>query len=326
MTEPKRDQLLFVLRKTELAQGITAFVVDRQARGLSRRTCQYYASELRHWQAYLEARGVHKLQDITADHVRQYLLHLQERGRNPGGVHCAYRVAKTFLRWCWQEYDLAPPCPIAKVNAPRLPHELLEPVSMSDLKAMLATCGKDFTGARDKAILLCLLDTGCRASEFLALDVQDVNLATGAVIIRHGKGGKFRTCFLGSKARRELLRYLRHRSDLSGPLWVTVDGKRLTYAGLRQIVRRRAQAAGVRVPSLHSFRRAFALLCLRQGMDVYSLQKLMGHADLSVLRRYLAQTEGDLKQAHERFGPVDKLLLLLAALWPATRLIGALRI
>lgn len=52
----------------------------------------------------------------------------------------------------------------------------------------------------------------------------------------------------------------------------------------------------------------FALTCLRAGMDVYSLQKLMGHSDLSVLRRYLQQTEADLKAAHEKAGPVDNLL------------------
>ena len=58
----------------------------------------------------------------------------------------------------------------------------------------------------------------------------------------------------------------------------------------------------------HTSQRASPLACLRNGVDVYSLQRLMGHADLSVLRRCLAQTEGDLKRAHERGGPVDRLL------------------
>jgi integrase/recombinase XerD len=155
--------------------------------------------------------------------------------------------------------------------------------------------------------LLSLLDTGCRASEFVALDIGDVNMNTGAAIIRHGKGGKFRTAFMGASTRREVLRYLRHRTDDAGPLWVTMAGERLTYGGLRQVVSRRANAAGVPVPSLHSFRRAFALACLRGGMDVYSLQKLMGHADLSVLRRYLAQNEADLQAAHARASPVGML-------------------
>ena len=106
------------------------------------------------------------------------------------------------------------------------------------------------------------------------------------------------------------MRYLRHRPEvrLSEPLWATTNEKRLTYGGLRSIVRRRARKAGLPVPSLHSFRRSFALICLRNGADVYSLQKLMGHSDLSVLRRYLKQTEDDLGATHEKHGPVDHWL------------------
>jgi site-specific recombinase XerD len=185
---------------------------------------------------------------------------------------------------------------------------------------MMATCDRrTFTGDRDRALLLALLDTGCRASESVALDVQDVNMTTGAVIIRSGKGGKFRTAFMGASTRREVLRYLRHGTENAGPLWVTPEGGRLTYAGLRSIVRRRARAAGLSVPSLHSFRRAFALGMLKGGADILSISRLLGHADLSLLQRYIRQMVDDLAAVHRRAGPVDKLLAfmlcLLTALW-----------
>jgi site-specific recombinase XerD len=67
-------------------------------------------------------------------------------------------------------------------------------------------------------------------------------------------------------------------------------------------------AAHVPEPSAHDFRRAFALLSLRGGCDVKFLQRLMGHADLTVLRRYLAQTESDLQAAHAKSSPVDRML------------------
>jgi len=92
------------------------------------------------------------------------------------------------------------------------------------------------------------------------------------------------------------------------PYGLPGKAKRLSYSGLRDIVRRRAERAGVRAPTLHSFRRAFALACLRGKMDIYSLQRLMGHADLTMLRRYLAQTVEDVRKAHARSGPVDRLL------------------
>jgi len=311
MPKSKKDQLIRLVPRSEFAFDVTAFLVDRRARGLSPRTIKYYRDELRHLQNFLDGVGVGEVQDLTPYHLRSYLLHIGKT-RNPGGVHAAYRAVKAFLRWWEVEMELGGWVnPIRKVRPPKRPEVPLEPVPMADLKSMLNTCKRRaLAGDRDRAVLLCLLDTGCRASEFVSLNLSDVNLNTGAVIVRHGKGNKTRVTFIGSRARRELMRYLRYRGDArpSDPLWATMGGSRLTYPGLRQIVRRRAVRAGVPVPSLHSFRRAFALLSLRSGADLISLQRLLGHADLSVLRRYLKQTEDDLREAHEKHGPVDQWL------------------
>ena len=83
----------------------------------------------------------------------------------------------------------------------------------------------------------------------------------------------------------------------------------LKYSQLRQIMRRRAKDANIAAPSLHGFRRYFALQMLRSGVDVFSLQKLMGHSDIQILRRYLQQTEEDIRSAHKLGGPVDHLLI-----------------
>ena len=83
----------------------------------------------------------------------------------------------------------------------------------------------------------------------------------------------------------------------------------MTYTALRGLLRRRAQLAGIeKIPTPHDFRRAFALVMLRNGVDVFALQKLMGHSDLQVLRRYLAQTDQDVQIAHMRGSPVDRNL------------------
>ena len=89
------------------------------------------------------------------------------------------------------------------------------------------------------------------------------------------------------------------------PLLPSKNGARLGYGGLVHILKSSAKEAGVPVPGAHDFRRAFALNCLRNGVDIYSLQKLMGHADLQVLRRYLKQTNQDLCEAHRKGSPVD---------------------
>jgi site-specific recombinase XerD len=226
-------------------------------------------------------------------------------------VHAAYRSFRAFFNWYEEEVEPKEwRNPVRKVRPPKVRVEPLEPIALSDLKRLRDTCDrKGFIGDRDRAILLSLLDTGCRAAEFVALNVGDLNLATGTVMVREGKGGKFRTVFVGHGARREVVRYLRHRGGPGPgePLWSTMEGTRLTYGGLRQMVRHRAAKVGLPEPGLHSFRRAFALACLRNGVDVISLQRLLGHADLSIIRRYLAQTEADLAQAHQKGRPVDNL-------------------
>ncbi|MCC7354537.1 MAG: site-specific integrase, partial [Anaerolineae bacterium] len=149
------------------------------------------------------------------------------------------------------------------------------------------------------------------ASEFLALDVGDLDVKTGAVRVRQGKGRKDRVTFLGAKARRALLRYIIARGDVlpAAPLWVREDtGERWDYDAFHYRLRLLGEKAGVKHCTPHTFRRTCALWSLRAGMNIYALQQLMGHSDLTILRRYLALVEEDLEEAHRKHGAVDNML------------------
>lgn len=199
--------------------------------------------------------------------------------------------------------------PIRRVKAPKLPTDPIEPIQIEEIQQLLKTCQNNYSGVRDKAMMLGLLDTGARAKEFLNINLEDVDLATGAVMIRQGKGRKPRMVFLGRKAIRAIRGYLRYRKDNSPALWISTQGERMTYAALRCFLRRRAERIGLKsTPTPHDFRRAFALVMLRNGVDIFALQKLMGHSDLQILRRYLAQTDQDIHTAHMRGSPVDSNL------------------
>lgn len=188
------------------------------------------------------------------------------------------------------------------MKAPRLAVQPLEGVTLETVKT-LAKGASD----RDTAILYALLDTGARAREFLSIDLSDVNQATGEILIRSGKGRKPRFVYLGRQSRKALRRYLKHIQDTHPALWVTRDGDRLEYAGLRSLLTRRAKKAGIQPPALHDFRRGFALSMLRAGVDIYTLAKLMGHADITVLSRYLKLTDQDAARAHRQHSPIDNL-------------------
>jgi len=289
---------------------LSEFILDRQAGNLTTSSLRFYRQKLTALMNYLTTHGITQPSQVKPTHIRHFLLTLQETKHSPGGQHAYYRAIRAFFNWLEFE-DEIDRNPIRRVRAPKVPEELLEPANLEHVRVMIETCDrKNALGCRDLAIILTLLDTGVRAGEMLALDVGDVDLNNGTVVIRCGKGRKPRVVFLGARSLRVLMRYLRLRGsrDADEPLWTTTDGKRLSYTGLRDIVRRRAKDAGVPPPTLHAFRRAFAIYSLRNGADVYSLQRLMGHTSLHVLRRYLKQTEGDLQEVHRRTGPVDSLL------------------
>lgn len=291
-----------------LRRWADAFLTARKAEGKSPGTLTFYTNKITAFVEWADTRNVTTPEDITADTVRAFLLHLEEQGHNPGGRHAFFRALRTFLYfWRDEEEPIAWRNPFAKVKAPRVEKDApLDPANTADIERMVKACAGSL-GARDKAIFLTLLDTGLRASELCRLDLADVNPYTGQITVRHGKGNKSRAVFLGQRGRRVLRAYLKTRRAGDGPLFRNEAGERLKYSGLRQVVRRAAARAHVPPPPLHSFRRAFCLAMLRNGTDLLTLQRLMGHADLSLLHRYAKQTTDDLRAAHAAASPGDRL-------------------
>lgn len=288
-----------------------AFLLDRKAQNMTKQTQRFYRMKLETFITWLDAQSVKTIDQITPELLREFFVAMSEKGHNAGGVHAMYRTVKTFLRWYANEFEPAEwRDPLRKVRPPKVDVTPLEPVPLEHVRAMLDTCERGkFTGERDRAIILFLLDTGIRAGELIALDREDVDTITGDVLIRRSKSRRPRTVFLGRTARRAVRSYLKIRgADNVRAVFVTNEIERLKMAGLRQVMVRRAKRAGVPVPSLHSFRRAFALAMVRAKVDLLTIARLLGHSDLSLLDRYIKQTGEDLRESHERGSPVDGIL------------------
>jgi site-specific recombinase XerD len=299
-------------KPTSLEIWLRDFLIDVQAANRTQGTIEYYRSKLTPFLAFLTTLDVTEPENLDAPHIRAFLVHLaQDRGA--GGVHAYWRAVRAFVRFLVREEALDRN-PLNRIRSPKLDEEVLEPVPTETVRALLATCAKRDIDLRDKAILLVLLDTGLRSGELLNLDIAHVDLNTGATQVHKSKNRKPRTVFIGRRTRKAVARYLRTRKgyDMIDPLWIAyrTDGDRirLTYSGLREMVKRRAKKAGVESPTLHSFRRAFAITMLRNGADLITLGRLMGHGSLPVLTRYLKQITDDLGEAHAKYSPSDTLL------------------
>lgn len=290
-----------------IARWVEAFILAKRAEGRASSTIRFYREKLPRLLRWWAAQSILTPADITPDSLRRLLVDLEAEGHNPGGLLTYYRAARAFVRWWAAETE--PPNwrnPFERVKAPAVPDEPLDPATVADVRALLEGCTTR-TGHRNRAAILALFDTGIRAGELVALDRADVDATLGTVTIRRGKGGKGRAAFLGQKARRAMRAYLNRRGDRAGPLFLAEHGGRLTYKGLREIVRRAAKAAGIPPPKLHALRRGFAIETLRGGADLLTVARLLGHAGTEVTERYLKLLPDDLQTAHAKTSPGDKL-------------------
>ncbi|MFV2044789.1 MAG: tyrosine-type recombinase/integrase, partial [Anaerolineales bacterium] len=122
---------------------------------------------------------------------------------------------------------------------------------------------------------------------------------TGAVHVRSGKGRKARVTYVGAKTKRALLRWGGgQRSSAIFPL---------TASGGATLMTRLSRKSGIHI-TFHKCRRTFATWALKGGMDLISLQRLLGHTNLGMVRRYALQSDQDLQAAHSRAGPLDAIL------------------
>src|SRR5262249_28474960 len=136
----------------------------------------------------------------------------------------------------------------------------------------------------------------------------DVDMQTGLVKVKHGKGGKDRSAVISAKTRRALLAYRRGIGKFADatPLFQTHAGTRFTANGLLRIFSKVRKQTGIHITP-HALRRTFTILALRAGMNPLHLQALAGWASSDMLVHYAQMVDEDLLQAHNQHSPVDTL-------------------
>lgn len=285
------------------------FRLHCKAQRYRKKTIADYEWKLLPFLKEMVAAGLSRLDEITTHHIRLYLVEKQvaERGtsreREASGhtLHGIARCLRAFFNFCVAENWIAE-SPMRTVKMPRRPKRLLDAYTAGEIRQLFKVAKDD----REKTLLCLLLDTGIRAGECIALNVEDVRLDTNSIIIRGGKGDKDRICYFGAKTARHLIRYMRGMESPRPLFSHFYTGQRFTYTGLAQLLRRIGKRANIHCAA-HKFRRTFAVNSLRNGMNVYLLAKLMGHEDISILKPYLDLLESDAQAGQILYGVVDNL-------------------
>ncbi len=248
-----------------------------------------------------------------SDTCRDCLLeHLSQEGIAPPTYNIRLKTLKHFFNFCVCEGAFASnPAEGLKLQHadPRMVDH-----SQEDLKAILTVMDTTtFVGLRDKALFLLSLDCGIRPSEALQLRVTDVDLDLCKAVIRSStaKTRRSRVVFFSPQTADVLQRLIFNRPeewDLSTPLFCTSYGEHWNTRAWTHQLGRYAKKAGLKRFSAYDLRHQHAIEYLRNGGNLATLQKEMGHTTISMTQKYLALSEDDIQTAHAKASPVSNLL------------------
>jgi integrase/recombinase XerD len=288
------------------------FMLHKETEGLTRTTIRDYYIHFRYFLEYLEVDDVPN-EDITLDLFRGYIgFMLHEKGVSPVSINVRIRTLRAFLRhWYLEEWiDV----PIHERFKPIKPQEdTLASFTHEEVRALINSIDTStFKGFRDLVIIYVLLDTMVRCSELIKIQRENVDLKAGFIQLEpHEKKTKrARIVPLSTKT----IKLLKDNMDTtatfeSDVLFVTYEGDPIADNTIRKNLKEWGIAASIRNKrvSPHTFRHTGALFYIMNGGDPFSLQKILGHTDMSMVRKYIQMTDTDVKRQHNKYIPLNYL-------------------
>ena len=289
----------------------------------TKRTIHAHISRNRRFFAWAEERGISHPSEVTAQVLIDYQRYLAEYINKDGRLNSVQvrnqylAVVVSFFAWLRRSGHIAhnPTADLEYAKVPdRMPRSVL---TLADMRKLLRQPDTSTVlGFRDRTIMEVLYSTGLRRAELVDLDIEDVNLDTGLLMVREGKGGKDRVVPIGKVASRYLETYLNGiRCELlksashpaTGALFLSVRGTRLSIDALNDMIPKYARRAGLTVSvSPHSFRHTCATHMIRNNAGIRHVQQILGHRNLSSTQKYIRLTITDLKEAHSKYHPREQ--------------------
>ena len=269
------------------------FAFHCQCRNLSPRTIKNYGKQIDYLIRFLQGKGIKHVQDVEPRYIKAFLLEMKQTGHTPNYINDLLKAYKVFFRYAYNE-GYTETLLTEKIQNVKAPKVIIRTFSEQELKKLSNYYqGYDYLSIRNKVIMLLLIDTGIRLSELIGLTEEQ--LKYDYIIIR-GKGAKERVVPKSPLLGKWLIKFLAVRKSyfayhiIPDNIFLSRNGKPLTSTMIDHIVKEAGRACDVsediRV-SAHTFRHTYAQYQLKNGLDIYSLSRLLGHESISITQTYL---------------------------------------
>ncbi|KJJ84306.1 tyrosine recombinase XerD [Candidatus Omnitrophus magneticus] len=267
-------------------------------------TLRAYGKDLSEFFLFLNGR---QLKEITNIDIRSFLVELRTRGVCKRTIARKIASLRSFLKFLVREKFLDT-SPADSVFSPKLDKKFPKVLDKEGaLKLLLSPDERDLMKVRDRAVMEMFYSTGMRISEVSGLDMDKVDLISGAVKVR-GKGKKERLTILGNPALTMLLQYLRLKKEAghgdSRAVFLNKNGARISARSVHRLIIKYAtrSEAGQGI-SPHSLRHSFATHMLDNGADLRTVQELLGHKNLSTTQIYTHMTQRRMRDIYNKAHP-----------------------
>lgn len=267
---------------------------------LAEGSVKLYSREAERFAAWASDQGI-GLAAIVTPTITQYRRHLQALGRSPTTINVSLIAIKKLCAWM-HESGMTRDDPARRVRLVTMVQRRPEAMSDQD-EARIMSAIKAAGNKRDYALFSLMLHTGIRESEVVAARWRDADVGkkVGHLVIRGGKGNKYRTVPLNATARQALrmMQPISGSGGQNGFIFPGANGKMMTTVNIRALVGKYRRLSGVDF-SAHDLRRRFITRMRAEGVELEDIAEMVGHSDINTTARYSGRTDADQQRAVDR--------------------------
>lgn len=292
-----------------LKNAVDEFLIEQQIRGNSNATVLHYSRCLGLFCKYnnFSARFI---SSFSVADCKKYLLYLKSKDISTITIQTYIRALRAFFSWCYAEGYIETNIS-DNFRLPKAKRKTIDVLTDDEIQRLFKCLkGKEFLKVRNYCIVALMLDSGLRLNEVVTLQLDKIHIAEGYIIV-NGKGNKERFVPLGLNSKKALLRYvsLLPIMDKQTPLFVKDTLIPINQSTVKQLFRRLKIQSGITRLRPHLLRHTFATRYLENGGDIYSLQLILGHTSLEMVKKYVHLTTSKTVVNFANFSPLDKVLM-----------------